>query len=284
MTDKVLKYKQLSADHSESFSYNKMGNNGNTEQVTNYYPSGTVIAEYPRRTDQGVQPYKFGTKELDRSNGLDFYDFEARSYNSALMRFTTSDPLRELRPWESPYCFTGNNPVNRTDSDGRFWNYVAGAFIGGAVEYGSQVVGNIVENGFSASAFTDNIDLIDIGIAMGEGALTCGASAIKSVAAKTTIKVVSSVVQNTIDATIEKGIQTEKNVTKIAVKTAIDMGGDAVGNALPKKSVTVAKETTGNKAVRAAREQASAKGEKLTKWQADNVRKSVAEKIIRLEE
>ena len=93
--------------------------NGDAEQITNYYPSGTVLAEHPRRTDQGVQPYKFGTKELDRSNGLDFYDFEARNYNSALMRFTTPDPLREKYYGISPFVYCLNNPLRFIDPDGR---------------------------------------------------------------------------------------------------------------------------------------------------------------------
>jgi len=60
--------------------------------------------------------------------------------------------------------------------------------------------------------------------------------------------------------------------------TVIDMSGDAAGKLVPKKTATVAKETTGSKAVKAAREQANAKGEKLTKTDADKVRKSVSTK------
>jgi hypothetical protein len=32
------------------------------------------------------------------------------------------DPLVEARPWESPYSFFGNNPVNRIDPTGLIWN------------------------------------------------------------------------------------------------------------------------------------------------------------------
>ena len=78
----------------------RLGNNrvvidrsGNVKQVTNYYPFGASFAEYPRRNDQEVQPYKFGDKELDRMYGLDMYDFHARQYDPVLGRFTTMDPL-----------------------------------------------------------------------------------------------------------------------------------------------------------------------------------------------
>ena len=71
-----------------------------------------------RRTDQGVQPYKFGGKELDRMNNLDFYDFDARAYYPALMRFTRPDPMSEKYPGISPYAYCNNNPVRFVDLHG----------------------------------------------------------------------------------------------------------------------------------------------------------------------
>ncbi|GHT60559.1 hypothetical protein AGMMS50239_09740 [Bacteroidia bacterium] len=106
----------------------RLGNNrivmnasGTAVQQTNYYPSGVVMAESPVREDQGVQPYKFGSKELDRSHGLDFYDFEARQYDPTIMRFTVPDPLQEKYYSISPYAYCGNNPVNRIDPTGMDW-------------------------------------------------------------------------------------------------------------------------------------------------------------------
>jgi RHS repeat-associated protein len=92
---------------------------GGVVQANNYYPSGVTMAELPRRSDQGVQPYKFGGKELDRSYGLDFYDFEARAYNPVLMRFTGFDPLASKYPGISPYAYCLNNPVKYVDPDVR---------------------------------------------------------------------------------------------------------------------------------------------------------------------
>lgn len=36
------------------------------------------------------------------------------------MRFSTVDPLAELKPWLSTYAYCSNNPINRIDPDGRF--------------------------------------------------------------------------------------------------------------------------------------------------------------------
>ena len=45
------------------------------------------------RGNAGVQPYKYGTKELDRLNGLDWYDSQARMYDPLLRQ-----PLIVNRP------------------------------------------------------------------------------------------------------------------------------------------------------------------------------------------
>ena len=64
-----------------------------------------------RKHTSGAQPYKYGGKELDRENGWDSYDFEARIYDPATGRFTQPDSLAwdtpevycEDTPWLSPY-------------------------------------------------------------------------------------------------------------------------------------------------------------------------------------
>jgi RHS repeat-associated protein len=92
---------------------------GSVVQVNNYYPSGATMADYPRRTDQGIQPYKFGGKGPGEMHGLDFYDFEARSFDPSLMRFTMMDPLAEKYYNISPYVYCANNPVRYIDPTGK---------------------------------------------------------------------------------------------------------------------------------------------------------------------
>ena len=77
----------------------------------------------------GVQPYKYGTKELDRQNGLDWYDSQARMYDPLLGRTPTMDPLSEKYYSISPYAYCAGNPILYTDSDGRIIRDITGEIV-----------------------------------------------------------------------------------------------------------------------------------------------------------
>lgn len=88
--------------------------NGGVCQITHYYPYGMPM-------DCGYIPayqrWLFGDKELDRTSGLDLYDFEARAYDPALGRFRQPDPhsRRSLS-------------TGRSEENGRctsYWNFSA---------------------------------------------------------------------------------------------------------------------------------------------------------------
>ncbi len=69
-------------------------------------------------TNQGLQPFKYNGKELDRVHGLDWYDYGARMYDPAFCQFTQIDPLCEQYPHLSPYAYCAGNPVNAIDPKG----------------------------------------------------------------------------------------------------------------------------------------------------------------------
>ncbi|MEM9446877.1 MAG: RHS repeat-associated core domain-containing protein, partial [Verrucomicrobiota bacterium] len=70
------------------------------------------------RTASTAQYYKFNGKELLPETQL--YDFGARFYDPALMRWMSPDPLSdELSSW-SPYNYALGNPVLFIDPDGAF--------------------------------------------------------------------------------------------------------------------------------------------------------------------
>ena len=66
----------------------------------------------------GVQPLKYGAKELDRENGLDLYDSRARFYDSMIGRTTSQDPLAEKYSGVSPYLWCAGNPIEFIDEKG----------------------------------------------------------------------------------------------------------------------------------------------------------------------
>ncbi len=58
-------------------------------------------------------------KELDRTHGLDWYDYGARQYDPFVPGFTSLDPMCEKYYYVSPYVYCLNNPVKHIDPDGR---------------------------------------------------------------------------------------------------------------------------------------------------------------------
>ena len=85
-------------------------------EVNSYYPYGGLMAA---TTTEGNQPYKYSAKELDRENGLDLYDSQARHYDPIIPRTTTMDPLAEKYYSLSPYTWCAGNPLKYIDLDGR---------------------------------------------------------------------------------------------------------------------------------------------------------------------
>lgn len=62
--------------------------------------------------------YRYNGKELQDDMGLDWFDYGARFYDPALGRWFSEDPLAEGYFSNSPYHFSGNNPVRFLDLNG----------------------------------------------------------------------------------------------------------------------------------------------------------------------
>ena len=129
---------------------------GTVEQVTHYYPYGGLMGE---STGGDTQPYKYNGKELDRTNGLDLYDYGARHMDAALGRFTTMDPLCEKYYSISPYAYCAGNPINYIDPDGDSI-YVADKYREQFLKDLSKTFGNRIVKDFS---FSSSGNLVYIG-------------------------------------------------------------------------------------------------------------------------
>lgn len=90
--------------------------NHNVVERNDYYPYGGLI----NASDTQLQPYKYSAKELDRENGLDLYDSQARWFDPMLPQTTTQDPLAEKYFSISPYTWCAGNPVRFIDPLGMF--------------------------------------------------------------------------------------------------------------------------------------------------------------------
>ncbi len=124
-----------------------MGQTGAVEQVNHYYAFGGLMRE---STSPGLQPYKYGGKELDRYAGLDAYDFGARSYFADRMQWSTMDPLCEKYYDVSPYAYCMNNPVKFIDPDGKgLWETYIFALNHPVI---SLQIGVITQNGTNISS------------------------------------------------------------------------------------------------------------------------------------
>lgn len=92
---------------------------GVLEQVNHYYPFGGLYGDVCYNAS--FQEMKYNGKALDRMYGLDWYDYGARMFDSAVLSWWKMDPLAESTPYLSPYSYCGGNPVRRIDHEGMFF-------------------------------------------------------------------------------------------------------------------------------------------------------------------
>ncbi|MBO7609267.1 MAG: hypothetical protein J6S96_03575 [Muribaculaceae bacterium] len=101
---------------------------GTLKEVNSYYPYGALMGG---GIAAGVQPYKYGGKELDRQAGIDWYDNHARWYDSLIGQTPTQDRLAEKYYHLSPYAWCAGNPIGFIDPSGMNPIYdFSGSFLG----------------------------------------------------------------------------------------------------------------------------------------------------------
>ena len=96
-------------------SYIKCNNRNNVD----YYAYGLPMA-----ASSGDNPYRFGGKDFDVRNGVNIYDFGARTYAPDVARFMQPDPKADAYHWLSPYAYCAGDPINFIDPTGEKVYYV----------------------------------------------------------------------------------------------------------------------------------------------------------------
>jgi len=199
------------------------------------------------------------------------YDYGARMYDPALGRWFVNDKLAddEMQIDKSPYAYSWNSPVSLNDPDGNC-PWCIGALVGAVTEYAVQVTVNLAKGQSLGDAAT-NVDLGDIAIAAGEGALTGGASALRRVAITATAEVAKAA----IDVTVEDGaVSSDVLFTEGSTKTAAGVATDAaIGTIVGEGSTQGAKalvNASSDAAVKTAKSNVTAAAKNLDK--ANNIR------------
>ncbi len=90
-------------------------------QTNDYYPFGLLMGERYEASGTNENRYLYNGKEILSEENIDWLDYGARMYDPQLGRWHVPDVLGEIRVYESPYSYVGNNPISRIDPDGRYW-------------------------------------------------------------------------------------------------------------------------------------------------------------------
>jgi len=86
-------------------------------QQSSYYPFGMLVTP-PTRSYYDYNRYLYNGKELQDDFELDWYDYGARFYDAEVGRWHVVDPMAESYFSQSPYHFSGNNPILFLDLNG----------------------------------------------------------------------------------------------------------------------------------------------------------------------
>ena len=212
----------------------------------------------------------FTGKERDSETGLSY--FGARYYDSDILTAWLSvDPMADDFLYISPYNYCNWNPVKLKDPNGEFpfVTNIVGAVVSVAVEYGSQVIGNYInDNELSIGTFT-NVDVFDLGVAAVEGFVTSGTNIAKKAVVKTATEVGASIVSNTVNISASKGLEIN-DVADIGVGMVADGVGEI--KAVNKKLHSPIPKSA-NKAVKEARAKKGSLPTKEAKQIAEKQRK-----------
>ena len=221
-----------------------------------------------------AETYRYGYQGSEKDDEVkgegNSYTTLHRQLDVRLGRWLSTDPEEKQFAHLSPYNSMENNPVLLNDPKGDCPNCITagiGALVGGLIEAGSQIVGNIV----SGKTWYD-IDYADVGFAMVEGGAIGfvgpgGAAITRTTKAtvQTTAAIATPVLQASVDInphapdntpkyrTVLSDGENNKPLGEVAVEIVLSNMGK-VGQPKPKPSSGPIKSTTPSDAVKKERE------------------------------
>ncbi|MFD2162259.1 DUF6443 domain-containing protein [Paradesertivirga mongoliensis] len=230
----TFKYEYALEDHlgNARVYIDESGGQARVIQEDEYYSFGLRRGRYDYASNNR---YLYNGKELQDEIGM--YDYGARFYDPAIGRWHSVDPRVEEDDEWSPYNYVRNNPVLYNDPDGELWNVVIGAAIGAAVDYGTQVAGNMVA-GKSLSQSLTQVDGRSIAASAVLGGITSGASALGVGGAKATV-IVGARAARAIPkvTTAQKVVAKTATTAKRVVEKAKENRAEAASKGIPQKQL-----------------------------------------------
>lgn len=148
--------------------------NGNQVAYYEYDPYGKILSSGGEMSE--LNPLRYRGYYYDRET--EFYYLQARYYDPATCRFINADTYSSTGQdflGYNAFAYCGNNPVNRTDPDGEFWDTVFDIVsIGFSI---ADVVANPVDPWAWAGLAGDLVDLVPFVTGVGEATRAVSAMA-----------------------------------------------------------------------------------------------------------
>ncbi len=196
-------------------------------QTVQYDPWGMQLPSLSAPTTGGpVNRYTFLNREEQGDLGYD--DLMARFYEPATGRFTSVDPVTEGQESQSVYQYAYNDPITKSDPDGKCPNCAAagvgaivGGLIGGGIEITSQYIAHGEVNDWRAVGGASLRGAITGGVA----GFTGGGSLMATAALGAGSNVIGGVVSNLVQGK-------ENNAGTVLKDAATGAGSSIAGKAI----------------------------------------------------
>ena len=175
--------------------------------------------------------FEFLNREKESTFNLNLIRLGARGYNPTIGRFDRTDPVIEGQEQFSLYQYGWNNPVLRSDPNGKC--PLCGLLVGMAVDYAFQVAGNMANGKSFTESLTHEIDIKSIGISGAAGFATSGLSVIGG---KGTQFAITTTI-DTAESIAKQAISEDGSIT--LSRTVSDVASNKVAGLLTKKAENI---------------------------------------------
>ena len=206
---------------------------GNRVVEYRYDAWGRILSKTGTMADSlgTINPFRYRGYVYDGETGL--YYIQTRYYNPTWRRSLSADSIDTLDISTSPlvstnvYAYCSNNPVGRSDEKGGFWFQV---FVGLAVQYVSDVVGNIIDGKTGLDIFAPTSSFGEY-VAAGITAVLPGSGLVRDLVGN----VITEGIVLTEKAITGGEIDWKEAAINVAASTVADQAFGMVSNRLTKK-------------------------------------------------